>query len=257
MKVRFDDLNLPEDMSSLYKSKDYYISLERDNDISYEDKYWGHIIDPDGVKRTRDTDTERKQYLADNQCELSYISKLLPGRVLDIGCGLGWILSVISDEWEKYGVELSKFASDKANNHAQILTGAFTENNFIDNWFDLIIMSHVIEHIEDPVDNIKEVSRILKKRGSLILATPDFDSGCARLFGNNYRLLNDSTHISLFSNDSMHRFLRDNGFNILKVDYPYFNTRHFNEDNLLRLFDNKSISPAFYGNFMTFYCVKE
>ena len=88
------------------------------------------------------------------------------------------------------------------------------------------------------------------------MATPDFDSGCARQFGPNYRLLHDPTHISLFSNDSMHRFLRDHGFKIFRADYPFFETRYFTKENLIRLFDTGEVSPPFYGNFMTFYCQK-
>ena len=72
--------------------------------------------------------------------------------------------------------------------------------------------------------------------------------------GNNYRLLNDPTHISLFSNDSMHRFLRDHGFKIDQVEYPFFNTRYFTKNNLNDLFNTSRVSPPFYGNFMTFYC---
>ena len=97
---------------------------------------------------------------------------------------------------------------------------------------------------------------MLKDGGTMIIATPNFDSGCARLFGNNYRLLHDSTHISLFSDDSMQRMLRDHSLLVDYVDYPYFNTRYFNKENLDKLFKTNEISPAFYGNFMTFYCRK-
>ena len=76
----------------------------------------------------------------------------------------------------------------------------------------------------------------------------------ARRYRERYRLLHDPTHISLFSNDSMHRFLRDHGFRIERVRYPYFEGRHFNQANLTRLLEGEGISPAFYGNFMTFYC---
>ena len=117
-------------------------------------------------------------------------------------------------------------------------------------------MHHVIEHIPDPIRTIQEVHRILKASGALVLATPDFDSGCARLFGENFRLLHDPTHISLFSNESMYRFLRDFGFVIDRVEYPFFETRHFSAENFERLFDPGQISPPFYGNFMTFYCHK-
>jgi hypothetical protein len=54
----------------------------------------------------------------------------------------------------------------------------------------------------------------------------------------------------------MHRFLRHNGFLIERVDYPFFETRHFTEENLLRMLDTGTVSPPFYGNFMTFYCRK-
>ncbi len=51
----------------------------------------------------------------------------------------------------------------------------------------------------------------------------------------------------------MHRCLRDNGFHIDQVEYPYFETQWFNKENLLRMLDTDGISPPFYGNFMTFY----
>jgi hypothetical protein len=92
--------------------------------------------------------------------------------------------------------------------------------------------------------------------GLFILATPNFDSGCARRFGERYRLLHDKTHITLFSDDSMRRFLRDHGFRIERSDYPYFETPYFTEENLRRLMDTEQVSPPFYGNFMTFYCRK-
>jgi hypothetical protein len=50
--------------------------------------------------------------------------------------------------------------------------------------------------------------------------------------------------------------LRDHGFIIDRVDYPYFETPYFTPDNLNRLFDRTHVSPPFYGNFMTFYCRK-
>ena len=111
--------------------------------------------------------------------------------------------------------------------------------------------------MEKPEEEIKNIQRILKPEGILILGTPDFDSGCARLFGENYRLLHDKTHISLFSNDSMQRFLRDNNFGIFRTEYPFFETRFFTKENLMKLFDTIIISPPFYGNFMTFFCRNE
>ena len=55
---------------------------------------------------------------------------------------------------------------------------------------------------------------------------------------------------------SMHRFLRDHRFHIDRVDYPFFETRYFTAEMLLRLLDPSTTSPPFYGNFMTFYCTR-
>lgn len=247
-------LDLAAAMRSLYETGDYFVPLEPEAEPDFEEPYWHQVVDPDGKRRNRLQ--ERDRFLADVEAELAYIDALPPGRMLDVGCGLGWLLSAVNDAWQKHGLEVSAFAAARAGQHGEIFVGSLLESPYRADEFDLVVMHHVIEHMADPVANIEVARRILKPGGHLILGTPDFDSGCARRFGANYRLLNDRTHISLFSNDSMHRFLRDHGFKILRVDYPFFETGHFTQENLRRLFDRDQVSPPFYGNFMTFYCRK-
>lgn len=234
---------------------DYFVRRALPAEASYEESYWGVITDPDG--QVRDRRLERAQHLDDLKTELAFIHSLPPGKLLDVGCGLGFLLSGVEHGWERHGVEVSSFAAQSAGQYGCIFNGALEDANYADQQFDVVVLYHVIEHVADPLALLKELRRVLKDDGWLILGTPDFDSGAARLFGEKYRLLHDVTHISLFSNDSMHRFLRDHGFAINRVDYPYFETRHFNEKSLLGLFDRSTISPPFYGNFMTFYCRKE
>jgi SAM-dependent methyltransferase len=222
--------------------------------VDYEEAYWGRVIDPDG--NVRDRRNERDQHLDDIKQELAFLNALRPGRILDVGCGLGFLLSALGTEWGKHGVEISEFAAMHARHSATVHTGSLQDAQYPTAFFDVIVMHHVVEHLEDPVGALLETYRILRPGGILVLGTPDFDSGCARRFGDNYRLLHDPTHISLFTNESMHRFLRDHGFIIDHVEYPFFDTRHFTSENLLRLFDTSKISPPFYGNFMTFYAHK-
>jgi len=245
--------DLASAMQGLYETDAYYVSLPP-GETSYEENYWGDVVDPDGVRRDRTT--EREAHLSNLAHELEFISSLPTGRVLDVGCGLGWLLSALDDNWDKHGVEISDFAAEHARNHAEIFNGALLDYPSLTEPFDLIVMHHVIEHMLDPPANIRKALELLKPGGRLLLATPDFDSGCARRFGSNYRLLHDPTHVSLFSSDSMHRMLRENKLSILQVDYPFFETAYFSKEHLIRLFDTKSVSPPFYGNFMTFYCQK-
>ena len=230
--------DLSVEMKKLYISKDYYAPIKRNNNFSKDD-YWLESVDPDGNKRNRID--EKEQYISDISAEMDYINKLKPGKILDIGCGLGWLLSAVDDAWEKHGVEISQYASEYATKYANIKNDDFLNVDYDSNFFDLIVMHHVIEHMENPIENLKQAIRMLKDGGTMIIATPNFDSGCARLFGNNYRLLHDSTHISLFSDDSMQRMLRDHSLLVDYVDYPYFNTRYFNKENLNKLFKTNKI----------------
>jgi len=234
--------------------KPYFTHRKISKPVSYEENYWETITDPDGNVRNRLS--EREKYLDDMKKELEFLNRLPPGRILDAGCGLGFLLSGLNDKYEKHGVEVSKFAARQAGKWGKIHCGDLHSADYPDEHFDVIVLYHVIEHIAEPVATILEIKRILKKGGYLVLGTPDFDSGCARRFGRNYRLLHDQSHVSLFTNESMRRFLRDYGFEIEYVDYPFFETRHFTKENLLRLFDTSQVSPPFYGNFMTFYCRK-
>jgi 2-polyprenyl-3-methyl-5-hydroxy-6-metoxy-1,4-benzoquinol methylase len=117
-------------------------------------------------------------------------------------------------------------------------------------------MNHVIEHLPVPELAIQKIHSMLSTGGKLILGTPNFDSGAARRYGSKFRLLADPTHISLFSEDSLRRFLRDNGFRIDFVEYPYFDTDWFNQDSLLNLLEKDIVSPPFYGSFITVFASK-
>mgnify|MGYP006423293691 CR=1 FL=1 len=245
------DFELTAAMASLYRSGNYFVSIAAGPSESEEDTYWTKSVDPDG--KVRDRFAERDQYVENIRPELDFIAGLTPGRVLDIGCGPGWLLSAIDARWDKHGVEISAAAAEHAAQYGDIFVGPFENSRFESDSFDLIVMYHVIEHLPDPVDAIRRACSLLRPGGHLVLGTPDFDSGCARRYGNQYRMLHDPTHISLFSNDSMHRCLRDNGFNIDQVEYPYFETQWFDQENLLKMLETDGISPPFYGNFMTFY----
>ncbi len=222
---------------------------------AYDLRYWKNIIDPDG--KHRDKTKEREKRIASCREELDYINSLTPGKVLDVGCGLGFLLSGIDNKWEKHGVEISEFGANYAKKYGKILCGVLQAAEYESDSFDVILIYHVIEHMKNPISELKEIKRILKPGGKLIVGTPDFDCGLAKRFGYNFRLLKDLTHISLFDTFRLYRLLTDLFFEVEKVSYPFFDTEYFTKENLLRLFDTSKISPPFYGNFVTFYVHKK
>ena len=233
----------------------YYEKIIVENK-EYEESYWGVVTDPDG--KVRNLCDEREKFLANVKSEVEFINALPPSKIIDVGCGLGFLLSAIDDKHQKFGLEISKYASELAKKYATIYDKPLEALDIEENSFDVVISHHVIEHVDSPESFLTQISKILSTNGTLILSTPDFASVCARLYKENYRMLFDKTHVNLFSFESLKNMLVDFGFDVVDVEFPYFDTEYFNEKNVQKMLDfNKSeISPACWGNFMTLYCKK-
>lgn len=249
--------NLNKKIDHLMINKEYFVSIPPAKQASYEEDYHNIAKDPDGKKRF--LLKERKLFLKNNKHIVDFLKKSQPGKIIDIGCGLGWFLSTLNSNWDKHGVDISEFAAKNASKYCKakkIDIEQFLVKNKKKSKFDYIIFSHVIEHLKDPIFVLKKLKLLLTKKGTLLLETPDFDSAAYRLFRNKFRLLHDPTHVSLFTLESMTRALRDSGYVIKKIDFPYFGTDYFNKKNLLNLlnFKKQKVSPPFYGSVMFFEC---
>ena len=93
--------------------------------------------------------------------EFKVIADLLTDntRVLDVGCGYGWLLSALNNKWKKYGVEVSKYAGMYSKKFGNIHLGEI--ENFHERNFDLITALHVIEHINKPEIFLLKLKKIL------------------------------------------------------------------------------------------------
>ena len=245
-------MNINTEIKSLLVSEKFYLKIKRRKKIKYEKNYHGVVVDPDGKKRN--LLKERKFKLKQLKYILSYLKKQKPGKLLDIGCGHGWLMSALNNKWNKYGIDVSNFASKSASKYGKIFIGDL--KNFKIKKFDFITALHIIEHHPKPENFLLKLKKLLKKNGKLIIETPDFDSAAARKFKNNFRLLKDKTHISLFSQDSLIRFVRKYGFDIFDINYPYFETPFFKKKLLLRMFNKSKVSPPFYGSVITLFLKK-
>lgn len=95
--------------------------------------------------------------------------------------------------------------------------GGLAEQHYGDGTFDAIVMSHVLEHVHDPVQLLKECHRVLKKGGKLILITPNTYSFGHRIFKENWRGLEPPRHLNLFNSQSANKLLKLACFNMIEI----------------------------------------
>ncbi len=106
---------------------------------------------------------------------ISILNELKPhkGKILDIGCADGYFLSLARERgWKPYGVEISDFLLRKAKENLgreQIIGVPLKAADFPPNFFDVISMWDVLDHLQDPLGELIEIGRILKQKGLLII----------------------------------------------------------------------------------------
>ncbi|UQD55593.1 bifunctional 2-polyprenyl-6-hydroxyphenol methylase/3-demethylubiquinol 3-O-methyltransferase UbiG [Flavobacterium sp. K5-23] len=138
------------------------------------------------------------------------------GRILDIGAGTGEFLSVTKQNgWQTTGVE----PSDKAKSIAMNKGISFVENTseLESNTFDVITMWHVLEHVPDLDKQLKELKRLLKVDGTLIVAVPNFKSFDAKHYGKFWAAYDVPIHFWHFSKTSIKLLFEKEGMQLKKV----------------------------------------
>jgi len=150
-----------------------------------------------------------------------------PGKILDIGCSTGIFLhSMQHHGWITYGVEPSAFAANYAVQRfgLNVMQMVLEEAKFDSNFFDVVSLWDVFEHIYDPSHTLAEIYRILKPGGLLLLNLPNPESWERKWFGPSWAGWDIPRHIYLFPLRSLDRLLGN--ANLQRIDVYSFTGRH-------------------------------
>lgn len=143
-----------------------------------------------------------------------------PGaRVLDVGCGRGNFVGLMAGAGhDVQGTELSDATAEHARGRFgdRINVGDLAELTFPENHFDLVVMWHVLEHVPDPVGNMRAVRRMLKPGGCVVVAVPNFASFQAVLGRSMWFHLDVPRHLYHFTPVSLGRLLGSAGFSVIR-----------------------------------------
>jgi 2-polyprenyl-3-methyl-5-hydroxy-6-metoxy-1,4-benzoquinol methylase len=134
---------------------------------------------------------------------------------LDFGCGAGKQLNHLKKfQWNTVGVDFSPIAVETAirNGHQGYLVPDFSQSGIHD-FFDLVRMNHVVEHLYHPHEVLSGVANKMKKGSTLHIAVPNPAGISAKIFKSNWHGLDCPRHVILYSPKAMIDLLQANGFN--------------------------------------------
>lgn len=152
---------------------------------------------------------ERKQY------KCMYLDQVPTGRLLEVGCGSGKRLARMKAlGWDVMGQEIDPAAAHFVREKwsIDVHLGPLETMTLPQEKYDVIIMSHVIEHVHDPVGLLSICCNLLKANGLLALLTPNAGSYGHHKFGEAWRGLEPPRHLHLFTCETLVQASQSAGF---------------------------------------------
>lgn len=144
------------------------------------------------------------------------------GKLLEIGCGLGFLLREFrEDGWNVLGIDsllqACRFGQDELG--IEVHNGTLEDIGLPDESFDVVLMNHVIEHLDDPKNTLCEVSRVLKPGGQFVIETPRYDTLIFKILGRRERSIAWPGHTFFFTTQTLRWLYESAGFETVRLDY--------------------------------------
>jgi SAM-dependent methyltransferase len=218
VKCKKCDLIFANPMADNYELSKYY------SNYSNTKKYEGYNLKSVAKQNFKRIDKLSKNEIFKEAKYISYFNN--NGNFLDIGSGLGLGLAYAQKlGFKLYATEFDQNAIDFINTNfdADCFLGDLKNAKYPNNFFDLIHVSHVIEHVTDLDEFITEIKRVLKKDGFVCIGTPDSSSFLYKLYNNlmflNFKvpkIIDGIEHTFIFSNKLLSNFAHKYNFKIVE-----------------------------------------
>jgi len=152
-----------------------------------------------------------------------------PARILEVGFGNGLLLFALSHlDTELFGTEISEHACKAVSSSlgVEAFCGQLWDAGYADGQFDLVIFSHSLEHLSDPMRALREARRIVAPDGGLIISLPNPECLSARVFGEHWAGYDFPRHIFLFGPCALAKLAEKACFRLQKARFPLEGSVH-------------------------------
>ncbi|MES2838433.1 MAG: class I SAM-dependent methyltransferase [Bacteroidota bacterium] len=152
---------------------------------------------------------------------LDYFEKYRKNNtLLDVGCGRGYLLEIAKNRgWKVYGTEFSEEAVDICERKGITMhQGVLSLDVFKNIEFDVIVSLEVIEHINNPNQELEIINSKLRKGGLFYITTPNFNGYLRYQLKSAYNVIEYPEHLSYYTKTTLNRVLNKNGFKKIKME---------------------------------------
>lgn len=152
------------------------------------------------------------------------------GKIIDVGCGIGYFLETAKSRgWQVYGTEYTDEAIQICKNKGiKTNKGKLNSENYIPESFDIITSFEVLEHINNPLEEIDNFSKILRSGGLVYLTTPNFNSFLRYKLKEKYDVITYPEHLSYYTHKTLNNLFKTANFNKLKLESTGISITKFN-----------------------------
>lgn len=188
----------PENLGKYYESTDYISHTDSKRSL-FEKAY--HFV---------------KGIALNNKLNLINNCSAAKGNLLDIGAGTGdFLLTAKQNGWNTIGVEPSEKAKGIAINKGIKFSDSTQELE--SHFFDVITMWHVLEHVPNLEIQIRELKRLVKPNGTIIIAVPNYKSYDANYYGKFWAAFDVPIHFWHFSKTAIQLIFEKENIKLEKV----------------------------------------
>lgn len=147
-------------------------------------------------------------------------------NLLDVGCGTGDFLQTAQqNNWQVSGIEPNEqarhIANKKTNNSVFEIEALL---KFESNSFDVITLWHVLEHLPNLEDHIRVFKKLLKPKGTLIIAIPNYKSYDAKHYKQFWAAYDVPRHLWHFNQASISKLVSKQSLKVKKVKPMWFDS---------------------------------
>lgn len=142
-----------------------------------------------------------------------------PGKILDIGASTGTLLSIFKKNgWEVWGIEPSGSSKGAKEKGIKVINSTLERAKLPKDYFDVIVMNHVLEHMDNPLTALKKLKPSIKESGILFIDVPNFDSLPSKVLKQNWPLLIPQEHIHHFTRKTISELLSRAGYRVVHTE---------------------------------------